>query len=71
MMNLQIRLMHYLLDGVHFNKYRIAEQLKVLVLLPFNLKSWMLNQTVKNKHFNALRMRSNNEKLYNATLRKD
>lgn len=67
MYHLQFNLLKYLLKGKYVNKYRVKEQLVVLVLLPFYVKSWLLNKTVKNKHLNALRASSNDDILYQLT----
>lgn len=67
MYHLQFNLLKYLLKGKYVNKYRVKEQLIVLVLLPFYVKSWLLNKTVKNKHLNALRASSNDDILYQLT----
>ena len=64
---LQINLLKYLLIGGHVNKYRVKEQVVVLLLLPFYTKSWFMNKTVKNKHLNALRSSSNDDILYQLT----
>ena len=64
---LQFNLLKYLLTGNHVNKYRVKEQVYVLFLLPFYLKSWLFNKTVKNKHLNALRVSSNDNVLYQLT----
>lgn len=69
MYHLQFNLLKYLLDGTHINKYRIKEQVIVLLLLPFYIKSWLMNKTVKNKNLNALQARSNNDQLYKLTLK--
>lgn len=67
MYHLQFNLLKYLLGGKHVNKYRVKEQFVVLVLLPFYVKSWLLNKTVKNKHLNVLRASSNDDILYQLT----
>jgi len=67
MYHLQFSLLKYLLDGKHVNKYRVKEQIVVLLLLPFYAKSWFMNKTVKNKHLNALRASSNDDILYQLT----
>ena len=67
MYHLQFNLLKYLLDSKHVNKYRVKEQIVVLLLLPFYAKSWLLNKTVKNKHLNALRASSNDDILYQLT----
>lgn len=69
MYHLQFNLLKYLLKGKHVNKYRVKEQFVVLVLLPFYAKSWLLNKTVKNKHLNALRARSDNDNLYQLSMK--
>jgi len=69
MYHLQFNLLKYLLGGKHVNKYRVKEQFVVLVLLPFYAKSWLLNKTVKNKHLNALRARSDNDNLYQLSMK--
>lgn len=69
MYHLQLNLLKYLLNGKHVNKYRFKEQLVVLLLLPFYAKSWLFNKTVKNKHLNALRARSENDKLYQLSMK--
>jgi hypothetical protein len=46
------------------NKCRVKEQVVMLLLLPFYVKSWLFNKVVDNKHINALRARSNNDVLY-------
>lgn len=67
MYHLQFSLLKYLLDDKHVNKYRVKEQIVVLLLLPVYVKSWLLNKTVKNKHLNALRASSNDDILYQLT----
>lgn len=67
MYHLQFNLLKYLLKGKHVNKYRVKEQIVVLLLLPVYVKSWLLNKTVKNKHLNALRASSNDDILYQLT----
>ena len=69
MYHLQFNLLKYLLTGDHVNKYRVKEQVVVLLLLPFYTKSWFMNKTVKNKHLNALRARSENDKLYQLSMK--
>lgn len=69
MYHLQLNLLKYLLKSNHVNKYRVKEQLQVLLLLPFCAKSWLFNKTVKNKHLNALRARSENDKLYQLSMK--
>ena len=69
MYHLQLNLLKYLLKSNHVNKYRVKEQLQVLLLLPFFAKSWLFNKTVKNKHLNALRARSENDKLYQLSMK--
>lgn len=69
MYRLQFNLLKSLTDGAHVNKYRVKEQLIVLVSLPFYVKSWFFNKTVKNKHLNALRSRSDNDKLYQLSMK--
>lgn len=67
---LQVNLLKYLLTGSHVNKYRVKEQVVVLLLLPFYAKSWFMNKTVKNKHLNALRSRADNDKLYQLSMKR-
>lgn len=69
MYHLQFSLLKYLLDGKHVNKYRVKEQIVVLLLLPVYVKSWLLNKTVKNKHLNALRASSNDDILYQLSMK--
>ena len=69
MYHLQFNLLKYLLTGKHVNKYRVKEQFFVLLLLPVYIKSWSLNKTVKNKHLNALRARSDNDNLYQLSMK--
>lgn len=69
MYRLQIHLLRYLTDGVHINKYRIKEQMIVLLQIPFYIESWWFNKVVKNKHLNALRAHVDNDLLYQLLLK--